>query len=204
MVFFTSTGARDVYKQMDATTAAKQATETDPTLRRLDELEADVPDVVGPDWIVWGNDPTASAAAINALHGVVSPAESPTPTPTMPSSSSAQPNPAPPSNSTASVPASTSLTATPGPKTRTVVALQCKVESFGADGSEFEVENDAAYAGKAQVTLYESSAGITFPVKPIVTVAPAGSSANWHSVPGDDMGASAEPDTCTAHAISTH
>lgn len=77
--------------------------------------------------------------------------------------------------------------------------LDCKVEQFGPNNLEFEVTPGVpAYLGSAQVTLTMQSRGITFPDSPVVTVHPAGSDANWHTVPADDEGANAAPDSCTA------
>jgi hypothetical protein len=77
----------------------------------------------------------------------------------------------------------------------------CKIRSFGDFDLEFEVlPAVSSYGGTAAVTFYERDAGITFPTTAVVTVAPFGSMANWHSVPPTGMGASAEPDSCTAVA----
>jgi hypothetical protein len=82
-------------------------------------------------------------------------------------------------------------------------ALECRVMLVGPDQLKFEVlPGNATYTGQARVELVESDRGITFPVRPVVRVYRAGSSQNWHDVPSDDIGASAQPDTCSATAIS--
>lgn len=69
MVFFDSQGARDVYHQSDVAAASQRANETNPRGREADDLEGNLPDVVGPNWIVWGNDHGVMAEAINASNG---------------------------------------------------------------------------------------------------------------------------------------
>jgi len=170
LVTFTSAGARDVYEQQDAAAAQSRGAETDPVLKRVDAMEAQLPDIVGPNWIVWGNDPSTAIAAHNLLAGtqpVASSQTTPTPTNTGPASSS-------------SVNAALTCTITP-------------------DGSSYTIDpGTSGYSGQAQVTLTMRSRGITFPDQPVVAVAPPGSPGNTHPIPIDDSGASAIPDSCTA------
>jgi hypothetical protein len=94
-------------------------------------------------------------------------------------------------------------TASPTAGPAAPAALECRVVRLGPDKLKFEVlPGSVAYTGRARVELIESDRGITFPVHPIVRVYRAGSDQNWHDVPPDDLGASAQPDTCSATAIS--
>jgi hypothetical protein len=90
----------------------------------------------------------------------------------------------------------------PGTSSSAPAALECRVERFDVDDLKFEVlPGTVPYDGRARVDLIQAGRGITFPVHPVVRVYSAGSSQNWHEVPAEDKGASAEPDTCTATAI---
>lgn len=69
LVFFTSAGAKAVLVQQDRATHEKER--SDPqwqtgVLEQLATLDPSVPDVVGPNWLMFGNDTSMTAAAVNA------------------------------------------------------------------------------------------------------------------------------------------
>jgi hypothetical protein len=209
LVFFTSIGARDVYEQRNVATQAKQAAETDSVLKQVNDLEGDLPDVVGPTWILWGNDGAVATAGINLLHGIGTGSKSSSQRPAANSGTPASSLDTPVSVVTRTVTVNAPAPAsTTRPKvsrtTQSPVLLDCKVEYFGPDNLQFEVmpSRPLSYQGKAKVTLVMRSRGITFPVEPVVQVAPTGSASNWHQVPAEDVGASAAPDSCTAAAVA--
>lgn len=82
------------------------------------------------------------------------------------------------------------------------VRFACKIEQTGS-GEEYEVDalGGAAYSGTIYVSFYgPAGSGDTFPPTSLAGTAPAGSAANWHTVPAADIGASAEPTGCIASA----
>ena len=85
------------------------------------------------------------------------------------------------------------------------VTFACKVEQTGGGNEEYEVSalGGAAYSGTVDVSFYGvAGSGDTFSLTTLTGTAPAGSAANWHSVPAADIGASAEPSGCYASAAN--
>lgn len=83
------------------------------------------------------------------------------------------------------------------------ISFACKVEQTGGGGEVYEVSTDSgpAYSGTVEVSFYgPAGSGQTFPPASLPGTAPAGSAANWHTVPAADIGASAEPSGCIAQA----
>jgi hypothetical protein len=83
------------------------------------------------------------------------------------------------------------------------ISFPCKVEQTGGGGEVYEVITDsgAAYSGTVEVSFYgPTGSGEIFPPVSLPGTAPAGSAANWHTVPPADIGASAEPSGCIAQA----
>ena len=82
------------------------------------------------------------------------------------------------------------------------ISFACKVEQTGG-GEVYEVSTDSGspYSGAVEISFYgPAGSGQVFPPASLPGTAPAGSAANWHTVPPADSGASAEPIGCIAQA----
>ena len=94
-----------------------------------------------------------------------------------------------------------SSTATqPTPSPAPTVSFSCKVLQTGPGQEEFSVitNGGASYAGTVDVNFAcPANSSDTFPGTTVSGVTPL---ASWHQVPDADIGASAEPFTCTASA----
>jgi hypothetical protein len=72
---------------------------------------------------------------------------------------------------------------------------------MGSGNLEFEVDaGQTSYAGKVIVDFYMAP-NYRFPPTTLYGVPAAGSALAWHKVPQGDIGASAAPTSCTAHAV---